>query len=258
MTETPPETQPAPARPLPRPTAGRIALAVSVAALGLAAAPWLGGGDFDGRVRSYLLANPQVLDEVFAARQASEDNARVDQVNAAVAANPALLTHDPRDPGIGPLDARVVVHEFFDYRCPGCKSVSPDILRIVAANPDVRFVFKEWPILDQGDDVASQYGARAALAADDQDRYLAVHAALMAEPNLSRESVDRILAANGVALPQASAVIAAPETSRHIADIQTTALALKLTGTPTFLVNGRATASIAPDAVAAAIAAAKG
>ncbi len=258
MTDDAPQTPPAPARTLPRwLTAGRVALGVSVVALALAAAPYLSGGDFGGRVRTYLLANPQVLDEVVAARETAENDARVEQVNAAVAANPALLNHDPRDPSIGPLDAKVVVHEFFDYRCPGCKAVSGDFMRIVLSNPDVRFVFKEWPILDRGDDVTSQYAARAALAAQAQGRYLPVHQALMAEPSLSRESIDHILTANGVALPQASATIASPDTTRHIADIHTAAATLKLTGTPTFLINGKTTASIAPEEVAAAIAAAK-
>ncbi len=258
MTDDDPQTPPAPTRTLPRwLTAGRLALGVSVVALGMAAAPYLSGGDFGGRVRTYLLANPQVLDEVVAARQSAEDSARVEQVNLAIAANPALLNHDPRDPSIGPLDAKVVVHEFFDYRCPGCKAVSSDFMRIVLSNPDVRFVFKEWPILDRGDDVTSQYAARAALAAQAQGRYLPVHQALMAEPSLSRESIDRVLTANGVARPQASASIASPDTTRHIADIHTAAATLKLTGTPTFLINGKATASIAPEEVAAAIATAK-
>ena len=47
---------------------GVAALAVAVVALGLAGAPYLTGGDFGGRVRAYLLANPQVLDEVVQAR----------------------------------------------------------------------------------------------------------------------------------------------------------------------------------------------
>lgn len=238
-------------------TAGRLALGVSVLALGLAAAPYLSGRDFGGQVRAYLMANPQVLDEVVAARQSAEDGARVEQINAAIAANPALLAHDPRDPSIGPMEASVVVHEFFDYRCPGCKAVSEDFTRIVLANPDVRFVFKEWPILDRGDDTTSQYAARAALAAQAQGRYLPVHQALMAEPSLTPETIDQILADNGLTVDQAAATIASPDTTRHIADIHAAAAGLQLTGTPTFIINGKATASIAPSDVAAAIAAAK-
>lgn len=237
---------------------GAAALAVSVVALGLAAAPYLTGGDFGGKVRAYLIANPQVMSEVQAAFEARADDTRVQTINAAVAANAALMAPDPRDPAFGPADAKVTVVEFFDYQCPGCKAVSEDYLRLMQANPDVRFVFKEWPILDRGDSTTSNYAARAALAAHRQGKYLAVHQALMAERSLTPEAVDRILAANGVAMDQAAAVIRDTGTDRLLADIHTTGATLGLIGTPTFLINGKTTATINPQEVAAAIAAAKG
>ena len=236
---------------------GAIAVAVSVVALGLAAAPYFTGGDFGGRVRAYLISNPQVMTEVKAAFESQAEDQRVNTINAAVAANAALMAPDPRDPAFGPADARVTVVEFFDYRCPGCKAVSEDYLALIRANPDVRFVFKEWPILDRGDDTTSNYAARAALAAHRQGKYLAVHQALMAENGLTSEAVDRILAENGVLMDQATAVIRDTGTDRLLADTHTIGATLGLVGTPTFLINGKTTASIAPQEVAAAIAAAK-
>lgn len=236
---------------------GAAALAVSVVALGLAAAPYLTGGDFGGRVRAYLLANPGVLDEVVQARQQAEETGRVETINRAVAANAVLLAPDPRDPAFGPADARVTVIQFFDYRCPGCKAVAPGVLALVQANPDVRFVFKEWPILDRGGETSSNHAARAALAAHQQGRYLAVHQALMAEAALTPESIDAILAANGVDMVRATASMADTGTDRQLADIHTIGATLGLVGTPTFLINGRTTASIDPQEVQAAITAAK-
>jgi len=236
---------------------GAAALVVSVTALGLAAAPYLTGGDFGGKVRAYLIANPQVLDEAVQARQVSEEANRVETINRAVAANTTLMAPDPRDPAFGPADAKVTVVEFFDYRCPGCKAVSTEVLALIQANPDVRFVFKEWPILDRGDDTTSNYAARAALAAHQQGRYLAVHQALMDEQALTRESVDRILAENRVDPDRAAIAIADTGTDRQLADIHTIGGTLGLVGTPTFLINGRTTASINPRDVQAAITAAK-
>ncbi|AQR61756.1 disulfide bond formation protein DsbA [Brevundimonas sp. LM2] len=236
---------------------GAAALAVAVVALGFSVAPYATGGDFGSRVRAYLLANPAVLDEVVQAREQAETNGTVEKINTAVAANPALIALDPRDPAFGPADAKVTVIEFFDYRCPGCKAVARDYVALMQAHPDVRFVFKEWPILDRGDDTTSNYAARAALAAQQQGRYLQVHQALMAENGLTRDSVDRILAENGIAMPAAAAAIGSTDMNRHLADIHTTGATLGLVGTPTFLINGRTTSSIAPQEVAAAIAAAR-
>lgn len=236
---------------------GGAALAVSVVALGVTVAPYLTGGDFGGRVRAYLIQNPQVLDEVLAARQTHEEQSRVQAINAVAAANPALLAPDARDPSFGPADAKVTVIEFFDFRCPGCKAVAHDYRALMAAHPEVRFVFKDWPILDRGDDVTSQYAARAALAAHQQGKYLAVYDALMNERALDRAAIDRILAEHGVDMTKAQAAIASPEMTRHVTDIHTTAATLGLQGTPTFFINGKASPSIEPGEVAKLIEAAK-
>ncbi|MBU4239694.1 MAG: thioredoxin domain-containing protein [Alphaproteobacteria bacterium] len=252
----PPAPPPAKSSRLTGAVAGYVALGVSVVALGLAAAPYFGGGSGDD-VRTYLLAHPEVLQEASLALQAKEGQARVDDTNTAAAANATLLAPDARDPAFGPADAKVTVIEFFDFRCPGCKAVAPQFRALMAAHPDVRFVFKDWPILDRGEDVASQYAARAALAAHQQGKYLEVYDALMSERALTPESTDRILAQHGVDMARAKQTLVAPETTRHIADIHTAAAALKLQGTPTFFVNGKAAASIDPAEIARMIEAAK-
>ncbi|MGH7026055.1 DsbA family protein [Brevundimonas sp.] len=245
-------------------TLAGAALAVSVLALGVSAAPYLTGGDFGGRVRSYLIQNPQVLDEVLAARdtmiaadQEKEAVLHAQAVTAAIAANPTLLAPDARDPSFGPADAKVTVVEFFDFRCPGCKAVAHDYRALMAAHPEVRFVFKDWPILDRGSDTNSQYAARAALAAHQQGKYLEIYDALMTERALDRAAIDGILTQHGVDMTSAQAAIASPEMTRHVTDIHTTAATLGLKGTPTFIVNGKASPSIDPGEVAKLIEAAK-
>ncbi|WP_242076744.1 thioredoxin domain-containing protein [Brevundimonas diminuta] len=234
--------------------AGYLALGLSVIALGFSAAPYLTGGS---NVRAYLLEHPEVLQEAQMALQTKDAEAAVEETNQAAAANAGLLAPDARDPAFGPANAKVTVIEFFDFRCPGCKAVAHDYRAVMAAHPEVRFVFKDWPILDRGDDITSQYAARAALAAHQQGKYLEVYDALMTERALSIEAIDAILAAHGVDMARAKAAIAAPETTRHIADIHTTAAALRLRGTPTFFVNGKASPGIDPAEIGKLIEAAK-
>ena len=66
--------------------------------------------------------------------------------------------------------------EFFDYRCPYCKQVEPALETLLADDRQLRFVYKEFPVL--GPD--SMTAARAALAARKQGKYDAFHRALMA------------------------------------------------------------------------------
>lgn len=221
------------------------ALAVSAVALVMASLPYFGVG-IGPQVRGYLLGNPQILEEMIAARQQAEDQNITSAIDAAVKANPHLLAHDARDPAVGPENAKVTVIQFFDYRCPGCKAVSVPYREMMARYPNVRFVFKEWPILDNGETVTSNYAARAALAANQQGKFMPVHAALMDERSLSIEAINQILQEQGVDMAAAQQAIASPDTARHITDIHTTGVALGLRGTPTFFVNGKASASIDP------------
>ena len=233
--------------------AGVAALVVAVAALLVALAPYATGTDFGSRVRDYLVQNPEVLREVSIAldqkaqqQQIVENRQKAAEVTARVAANPALIAVDAGDPAFGPADAKVTVIEYFDFRCPGCKTTAPEVLRLMQAHPDVRFVFKDWPILDGPSNGVSHYAARAALAAHQQGRYLAVFQDLMAEPALSPAVIDGILAANGVSLPAAEAAMGSPAVARLLAGTQTSAMAMQLIGTPTFFVNGKALESIEP------------
>ena len=257
------DTTPAPEAETGTPKIGRpplswIALGVSVVALGLSVAPYLSGGDFGGKVRAYLVAHPEVLDEVIAARQAKADAGTAQAINDAARANPALLAVDARDPTVGPANAKVTVVEFFDYRCPGCKATAPGVLEMIRSHPDVRFVFKDWPIIDRGDPTGpSHYAARAAQAAHRQGKYLPVFTALMAEPQLTPASIDQILVENGVDLAQAKAVMTSADVSAHLAATDAAAIAQHLQGTPTFFITGVASATIEPAEVSRQIEAAK-
>ena len=44
-------------------------------------------------------------------------------------------------------DSGVTVVEFFDYRCGYCKRAESAVTKVLAAHPEVRFIFKEFPIL---------------------------------------------------------------------------------------------------------------
>ena len=215
---------------------GWAALVVSSIALILALTPFLSGG-MTGPVRSALLNNPEILREASERLQQQETAAMQQAARAAISQNLPALNDDLRDPAIGPADARVTVVQFFDYRCPYCKQIADAYMALVRANPDVRFVFKEWPILDR-DEPLSEYAARAALAAAAQDRYAEVHQALMAAQTIDNASVNAILVANGIDMARAQADIAAAERGQHLTDVMTLARNIGLSGTPTFIVNG--------------------
>ena len=102
------------------------------------------------------------------------------------------------EPGTDPVGARqpdVTIVEYFDYNCPYCKTVVPTLRALLAKDPKIALVYKEWPILGP----VSKYAASSALAARWQGKYLAAHDALISGPRLAQnDQVDAILQKAGV------------------------------------------------------------
>ena len=118
---------------------------------------------FGKRVRGYLLAHPEVLREAFEQLQVKEAAQKAVGARAAIASRRNLLERDPRDPVLGNPHGKVTVVEFFDYRCPFCKAAEPGVEKLLADNPDVRLVLKQFPILDLEDQThVSEDATRAA------------------------------------------------------------------------------------------------
>ncbi|SMG61976.1 DsbA family protein [Cedecea sp. NFIX57] len=130
----------------------------------------------------YLIAHPEVLIKVSEALQARQEAAAVKAMTEGVLAYQSELLHDPHAPSYGPADAKVVVTLFFDYQCVYCSHLAPELTKLMKANPQVRFVFREWPIF--GDRwPASRLAAETGLKIWQQkgaEAYLAYHNELYA------------------------------------------------------------------------------
>ena len=234
-------------------------LLAAAAAVALGACSEAGVGDeaFGRKVRAYLLEHPEVLEEAIVKLEQKRAEASTAAQTKALAGARQALERDPRDFALGPADAKVTVVQFFDYRCPYCKTVADEYVSLAQREPDVRFVFKEWPILDRGGEPVSEYAARAALAAKAQGKYLPVHQALMSAKALDVAGVDRILAANGVAMGPAKTAVDSKAVGDHIRDVAQLAQQVQAEGTPAFFVAGKPVEFTGPESLASAIAAAK-
>lgn len=130
------------------------------------AAIWSYSGLGDSRTRSYLLANPDLLPQMVSAYEAQEAQKRLANIDNQV------FTPFPGAVIGNPQGKRVLV-EFTDYNCPYCAKSLEDVERLVADDPDLKVVIREWPIFE-GSDIAS----RMALAAAMQGKYRAFHEAM--------------------------------------------------------------------------------
>jgi protein-disulfide isomerase len=164
-------------------------------------------------------------------------------VAAAPAAKPAPLSltaallHDPDSPVAGNPDGDVTVVAFTDYNCPYCRKGDGDLTALIAADPKVRVVYKDWPILAK----SSVTAAKVAIAAQWQGKYAAVHQALMrmsARP-ASDQDISQAVVASGIDVAQLNRDLDTRDDEivallkRNIAEAD----ALKLQGTPVYVIG---------------------
>jgi len=233
--------------PLSRPVSTRLlACAAVLATAGLAACsdsaaetqpPPADRAEIEAIVRDYILANPEIVQQALVELDRRQQDAAAAERNAQVAANAELLFHSAHQVVLGNPDGPITLVEFFDYNCVYCEGALPDLLALMDANPDLRVVLKEFPILGAG----SVEAAQVAIAFNElaPERYLDFHRALLlTEGQVGRERAIAVAAGLGVATADIEAHLADPIVEDTISEVYGLATALGLTGTPTYVVGG--------------------
>jgi len=193
--------------------------------------------DVSGQIHDYILAHPEVIAEAqrgLAAKQAGERQA---QAKKALIDNHDAVFNDPADPIIGNPKGDVTIVEAFDPECPFCKKLAPTIEELIKADPNVRVVLKEFPILGPMSESAAKY----ALAALRQGKYAAFHSALMAstipEHQLTEAQVIGFAAGVGLDIVRLKKDATDPAIMSQIAANRALAQKLAITSTPSLIVG---------------------
>jgi protein-disulfide isomerase len=185
-------------------------------------------------VEQYLRAHPEVIEQTLQALQAKRETEERERVQNLIAARQKDLLHDPNAPVSGNLKGDVTVVEFFDYRCGYCKRVAPAVTQLQQDDPNVRVVYKDFPILGE----ASEVAARAALASKVQGKHVAFHESLLASKNeLTHETIFIIAAEVGLDIEQLKRDMGAPLIQATIERNQMLAKELGINGTPGFIIG---------------------
>lgn len=197
--------------------------------------PALFGSPVDvAMVRETLRAHPEIILEALQVLQDRRDGAGRVQQSAAIAANREALFRDKNSFVGGNPQGDVSVVEFFDYRCPYCRQSMVTVRALIKADPQVRLVYKEFPILG----AQSLTAARVAVAARNDPRYEALHDALMLAPSpLDEEQVLQIAATAGLDRAALAAAMRAPEVEEILKANHALARELGINGTPAFVVG---------------------
>ena len=146
-------------------------------------------------------------------------------------------------PERGPKDAPVTIVEFGDLQCPACKAAQPTIEKLVADEPNARFVFQNFP-LDM-----HNWAAKGAAYADCVGRvsndafWKFIAKTYETQSDITAENADEKLTAIADAAGGKGADIAAcaikPETKARVDASLALGKSVEVSGTPTLFINGR-------------------
>src|ERR1700742_2888370 len=195
-------------------------------------------GEIEKIVRDYLLSHPEVLEEVSAELSKRQTAAEALKHEAAVAKNAQTIFNSPRGVTVGNKDGDVTFVEFFDYNCGYCKRAMADMLELMKADPKLKVVLEEFPVLSEG----SVEAAKVAVAVRMQDptgkKYLDFHQKLLG----GRGPADKARAMEaakdaGVDMARLEKDMASPEAKSTIEENFKLAEAMGMNGTPSYVIG---------------------
>lgn len=192
-------------------------------------------------VRDYVLANPEIIPQAMQKLQDRETGKAIDASRSAIETPVGSAW-------AGNPKGDVTVVEYFDYNCGYCRAILPTIDKLIAADPQVRVVFRELPVLSE----TSRDAARVSIAAAEQGRFKPFHDALYAAGPVTAQTIAAAATRAGVK-PATSGSTADEELRANLA----IASKLGMTGTPSWVIGDQVLSGALPldqlrDAVAAA------
>jgi protein-disulfide isomerase len=186
-------------------------------------------------IEDYLLSNPRILQRVSEALELEIRAAQAEQARAAIAAKRSEIYDDPDHIVLGNPDGDVTLVEMFDYNCGYCRQALPDLATLIADDPNLRVILKEFPILSEESVDAARIGVLVGEAKAD---YWTFHQKLFT----TRGRIDAeaaLAAARDVGLNpvELELKMRTPEVTAVLDRSYALANALRVSGTPTYIIG---------------------
>ena len=190
-------------------------------------------------IRSYLLANPEVLMEMLQLLEEKKQASQALTDQELLAANRDAIFDDGFSWVGGNPAGSVTLGEFLDYQCGYCRKAQPEVTKLLAEDGDVRLIVKEMPILGPGSELAAR-AAVATMIARGPEAYATLHDRLMRQKGkIDDAGLDQALAESGLDPEAIRVAMQNPEVERRLAATRALAETLQISGTPTFVLEDR-------------------
>jgi protein-disulfide isomerase len=151
-------------------------------------------------------------------------------------------------PSRGPKNAPVTIVEFGDLQCPACKAAQPAIEGLIASEPNVRFVFQNFPLeMHNWAAKGAAYADCVAQASNDAF-WKFIAKTYETQSDITAANADEKLTAiadgSGVNGADIATCAATPVAKAHVDASLALGKAVNVSGTPTLFINGRSIGNV--------------
>ena len=188
-------------------------------------------------IKETINEDPSFIYSALQEYQQKQYQDRESKSKEAISSKRSEIENSKTSPFIGNPEGSIVITGFFDVNCGYCKKAFKVVMDLIAEDKDIKFIYKELPILGPN----SVYASKAALAVHliDPSKFVLFHTKLMETPgNPDDEKVNNIVQELGIDANTLSENVAKMEVQQELEEVRNLAEQIGVHGTPAFVIEG--------------------
>jgi protein-disulfide isomerase len=195
-------------------------------------------GEIEKIIKDYLIKHPEVLQEAMAELEKKQQMAEAEKAKSAIKNHSEAIFNSPRQVTLGNPQGDVTFVEFFDYNCGYCKRALDDMMQLMAKDPKLKVVLKEFPVLGPNSTEAAKIAVAVRMQDKTGKKYLEFHQKLLT----GRGQIDKARALAvakevGLDMARLEKDLKSDEIEATLSESMKLAEALGLNGTPSYVIN---------------------
>lgn len=196
-------------------------------------------------IEDFLMSDPKLLQRLSIALEDTLRGEEEERTKLAMADFRDAIFNAPDQIVVGNPDGDVTLVEFFDYNCGYCRQAVPDMAALLAEDPNLKIILKEFPILSNESIDAARVGV---LVSKTEADYWTFHQTLFSgRGKVDKEAALQAASAQGLSPVDLELRMGEEQVARTIQGSYEIAQALGITGTPTYIIGNE----IIPGAIGA-------
>tara|TARA_A100001037_G_C15152035_1_gene639972 strand:+ start:4936 stop:5673 length:738 start_codon:yes stop_codon:yes gene_type:complete len=184
-------------------------------------------------IKTYLIDNPEIVEKALLSLKEKREKEKERITSQKIRSKKKEIFFDPSSPISGNPNGKIVIAEYFDYRCGYCRASYAVVKKILKENKNVKVIHKELPILGK----LSMHASKAALAAHMQGKYKSFHARLMETNFKDLDQIFSLAKASGLDMEQLKKDMFSQKVQDTIMGIRKIAIFVGVRSTPTYIIG---------------------